>query len=169
MAEFIDQSYLLPSTPAALLEALRDPEVVARRAAGSHVLSHSVGDGDSDPHPTVEIEARTDIPLSWLPPLIQSRLPEPASVTRTERWQQADESHLTAEQSFRFTGVPARCTGRSEVHAEGSGSRLTVQLSLTVDLPLVSGLVERAVAPQIVRSLDEEAAFYAGLGEEPGS
>ena len=55
------------------------------------------------------------------------------------------------------------CQGNAVLSPTDTGSRLDADLTIQVDVPLLGGTVERAVAPRIVTALDAEAAFYDTL------
>ena len=57
--------------------------------------------------------------------------------------------------------LPAKASGSMSLDPSAAGTTLTYRIDLAVDLPFVAGLVERAVATQIRRSLRAEAAVYA--------
>jgi uncharacterized protein DUF2505 len=61
---------------------------------------------------------------------------------------------------FDIAGVPAKASGSMRLDPDAAGSMLTYRVDLQVDLPFVGGVVERAVAAQIRRSLQAEAALY---------
>ena len=64
---------------------------------------------------------------------------------------------------FEFAGLPVTCQGNAVLSPTDTGSRLDADLTIQVDVPLLGGTVERAVAPRIVTALDAEAAFYDTL------
>jgi hypothetical protein len=160
VTERIRRSYELRATVDAVLAGLADETAVRRRSEGdglgTRVLRHEAA-GDA-----VRIVVATDIPLDWLPSAITSLIGSSPTVERMEEWTRAGdgaESPLT----FEFSGLPVSCTGAAALSPVGTGSRLDADLSVTVDVPLFGGSVERAVSPRIVAALDAEAAFYDTL------
>ena len=157
MTERISRSYELRAPVDAVLAVLADEAAVRRRSEGeglgSRVLRHEVADD------AVRIVVATGIPLDWLPTAITSRLGSSPTVERMEEWTRSADG-AQSPLTFEFSGLPVRCTGSASLAPVGTGSRLDADLSVTVDVPLLGGSVERAVAPQIVAALDAEAAFY---------
>ena len=168
MTQRIRRGYDLPLDPAALVERLRDRTLVERRSAvdglGTRVAAHE---------PTaagVRIVVATDLPVDWLPAIVRGRLTADPTVERTEEWAVEGDGAATPL-TFVFAGMPVRGSGDARLVPLPTGSRLDVEVDITVDVPLVGALVEAAVAPRIVAALDAEAAFYGTLPlpASPGS
>ena len=162
MPERFGRSYHLRPPVAAVLAALSDEDAVRRRSdadgLGTRVVRHEVT-GDA-----VRILVATDIPLDWLPSAVTSRLGVSPTVERTEEWTR-DLAGAGSPLTFEFSGLPVTCEGTARLAPAGSGSRMDVDLTLRVDVPLFGGAVERAVTPRIVAALDAEAAFYDTLDD----
>ena len=162
MPERFGRSYHLRPPVAAVLAALSDEDAVRRRSdadgLGTRVVRHEVT-GDA-----VRILVATDIPLDWLPSAVTSRLGVSPTVERTEEWTR-DLADAGSPLTFEFSGLPVTCEGTARLAPAGSGSRMDVDLTLRVDVPLFGGAVERAVTPRIVAALDAEAAFYDTLDD----
>lgn len=170
MTETIHRTYPIGLSPEAFLRAIASEAVIERRAAndglGTTVVVHEILDaaGDLDGgEPQTHIVLSTDVPMSWLPPIVASRLEEVPRVVREERWARGQSGVVRSPLTFEFPGMPVTCTGEGVLRADGAGSVLDLVLRLRVDVPLVGRLVERAVAPRMVTALDAEAAFYATL------
>ena len=95
---------------------------------------------------------------------VTSRLGVSPTVERTEEWTR-DLAGAGSPLTFEFSGLPVTCEGTARLAPAGSGSRMDVDLTLRVDVPLFGGAVERAVTPRIVAALDAEAAFYDTLDD----
>lgn len=166
--ERIQRTYALPTSRDAFLSALASPDLVRRRSEavglGTQVVTHEAGPQ------SVRIVTTGEVPLDWLPGAVTARLSGTPTVERREEWVR-DGDGARSPLTFVFSGMPVTCDGDARLTpAEGDadGCRLDVELTLRIDVPLVGGLVERAVAPQVGRAFDAEAAFYRGsLGPPP--
>lgn len=161
MTQRIHRGYHVTVPPSDLLAALASPEVVRRRCAadglGTELVLHEVtADG-------IRIGVSTEIPVDWLPAVVQGRLGSTPTVDREERWA-ADGDGARSPLTFTFAGMPVRGSGSSVMARSASGTRLDMDLEITVDVPLAGGLVELAIAPRVAGALDAEAGFYATLG-----
>jgi hypothetical protein len=107
------------------------------------------------------LEARLvgELPLSWLPSVVGSRVPALPSIRRIERWRVVASDHLAGELVFEFDGVSASVGGSGAVRAATAGSRIAVDLRIAVSVPFVGGLVEQAIAGQVGPSLARELAL----------
>jgi len=169
VAERIQRTYAIPTTPDAFLAALASPDLVRRRSEavglGTEVVTHK-----ATPQ-SVRIVTSGEVPLDWLPAAVTSRLSGTPTVQRHEEWVRDGEG-ARSPLTFAFSGMPVTCAGDARLSPDSSGAetgcRLDIDLTLRVDVPLVGGLVERAVAPQVARAFDNEAAFYGGsMGQPP--
>jgi hypothetical protein len=165
MTQRIVRAYDVPLTPAALVERLRSRDVVEQRGQGGGLTTALLV---HEPTPDgVRIVVRTEIPVDWLPAVVRGRLGTDPAVERTEAWA-VDGDGAQAPLFFAFAGMPVTGSGSATLRPAPAGGRLEVQVDVSVDVPLVGGLVESAVAPRIGAALDAEAAFYATLGATAG-
>lgn len=164
MAEAIHRRYVLPMQAAAFLEVVRSRANVERRCQAEGLGTATLVDHEAHPD-GVRIEVSSEIPTSWLPSIVTSRLSGTPHVVRVEQWTTATppEEGLECPMTFSFEGLPVRCDGAAAVVSDGDGSVFTIDLELQVDVPFIGGTIERAVAPQVTPALDAEAAFYQSL------
>lgn len=165
MSETIHRCYPLALTPDALLTALASPDVVRRRSEASSLDTTVVTHEAPSPGKPGElvIVTSSDVPLTWFPPVVTSRITETPRILREERWTGDGDDGVRSPLTFDFSGMPVTCDGLAVAREDGAGSVLDVSLTMRVDVPFFGGVVERALVPQIVRALDTEAAFYATL------
>lgn len=156
MPTTLHESFPLARSVEEVVARLADRGFVdARTATNGSLRGELVGhDVDAD---TIVIRTQATVPLDWLPAAVGSRVSALPTVEREEVW-----NRPTASGSMRFdiSGVPAHASGSMRLGSAGSGSVLSYQIDLGVDLPFVGGLVEKAVAAQIRRSLQAEADLY---------
>jgi hypothetical protein len=164
VTERLQRSYELHASVDTVISGLADESVARRRSAadglGTRLLRHEVTED------AVRIVVASDIPLDWLPSAITTRIGASPRVERMEEWMRSADG-ARSPLTFAFSGLPVTCDGTARLTPVETGSRLAVELTLRVDVPLLGGAVESAVAPQIITALDAEAAFYDTLAE-PG-
>lgn len=156
MATTLNESFPLGTSVAQVLDRLADPDFVADRTAANStlrgdVVSHTV-EGDA-----IVIRTTATVPVDWLPAVVGSKVSSLPTVEREETW---SRSSASGTMRFEISGVPAHASGSMRLQPEGSGSVLTYRIDLGVNMPFVGGVVEKAVAAQIRRSLQAEAALY---------
>lgn len=119
----------------------------------------------------IEVVTESVVPSEWLPDRVRRHLPVMPTVRRTETWLVAAE-RATAVFVFDFSGMPVSASGTGEMVPDGpapaaapgagpgagGGCVVSVELEIAVAVPLVGGLVERGIAPQIGRALRRELA-----------
>lgn len=95
----------------------------------------------------------------YLPPLVTKIRHGDLRTNRRESW--APVSNGTANGTFRVTvdGAPAVIEGKLTLTPEGSGSKLHIQGTVTVDFPLFGGRIEEAIGEQLRRLNDKEDEF----------
>ena len=156
MVTTVHERFPLPASVDAVLARLADPEFVNQRTAANPGLSGTLVDHTDDGQ-TIMIRTRASVPMDWLPSAVTARVSTLPTVDREEMWARGSGA---GSMRFDIAGVPAKASGSMRLDAHGIGSMLTYRVDLQVDMPFVGGLVEKAVATQIRRSLQAEAALY---------
>lgn len=156
MPTTVTERFTLSVTPAAVLDRLADRSFVQRRIQANPTLRGALREHTDDGR-TIRIRTEATVPLDWMPTRVTGAVSALPTVERNEAW---DRGSLSGSTRFVLTGVPARASGSMRLDPATAGSTLTYRIDLTVDMPFVGGLVERAVAAQIRRSLAAEAAVY---------
>jgi hypothetical protein len=133
--------------------ALRDPDFHRARldtGGGGEVERHrATGTATAG---TVEVVVRQPVPTGQVPPAIARLLTGGLVLRRTERWQ-LRPGRCEGRVDVAVPRVPVRADGTMSVTgADGSGAHLSVDVAVTVTLPLAGALLEKAVADG-VRSL----------------
>ncbi|MDQ2781669.1 MAG: DUF2505 domain-containing protein [Actinomycetota bacterium] len=162
MAQEIHRSYALPLAPLAFFDLLHVRATIENRCAAEGLGPTTLVTYETT-EAMVRIVGSSDIPTSWLPSIVTSRLSGTPRVVREECWERDADSGLRSPFTFEFAGLPVRCEGSATVQPEGDESRLAIDLVLHVDVPFLGGTIEYAVAPQVAAALDAEAAFYRSL------
>lgn len=156
MPTTVVERFTLPVVPDVVFDRLRDRTFVERRTRANPALRGRLVEHADDGR-SIRIRTEATVPLDWLPSRVTGAVSSAPTVDREETWERGSGSG-----SMRFTidGVPAKASGSMRLDPSTAGSTLSYRIELAVDLPLVGGLVERAVATQIRRSLQAEAAVY---------
>lgn len=77
---------------------------------------------------------------------------ETTRALQREHWESPESGTLEIE----APGKPATVSGTIRLAAEGAGTRETVELDITVKVPLIGGKLEKLLADSIVAGMDAE-------------
>ena len=179
MTERVERRFEVGCRPRQVFDAAADPDMVVRRSSltgRSRLVEHVVQippgmrdtpTGSEQLHGSypahVFLQVATDIPLDWVPSALRSGLGAHPKVVRREEWELLAEDRLVGTSTFHVTDAAARGTGRTELTWTDAGGLIVAHLEVRVSLPLVGRVVERAIAPQLERGLEQEVGFYDAL------
>ncbi|MDL5155272.1 DUF2505 domain-containing protein [Actinomycetospora termitidis] len=149
MARPIQHSAVFPHPVDTVVGALTDDAYLNARLAelggkDAALVSH---EGD-------RIVLRQGVPVEFLPSVVRRFTGDDLILDRTETW---NGPH--ADVAVDVRGLPGSITGTQQVVPDGEGSRLTVDASTTVPVPMVGGKIEGVVAEQVGELLRWEADF----------
>ncbi|MBW4715814.1 DUF2505 domain-containing protein [Saccharothrix obliqua] len=131
---------------------LRD-RLAAMGGAGAALVAFTTTGG------TTSYQLRQGVPADKLPQAVRGVLGGDLVVDRAESW---TEAGFTGTVEVVLTGVPGRLDGTITLaDAPGGGSTLTLAGQVKVGVPLLGGKLEKMVAEQVARLLDEETGFTA--------
>lgn len=157
-------TWTFDDTPEAILRRCGRPEVAQARARADRNLEAEVVELATDtPDGAVLVVAMTGrIPTSWIPSKVTSSMRSAMSGTpgihRREAWYLDEDGAAYADVDFDLQGVPATTlSGSARLAPTGSGSTLTYQLDLDVEIPFFGSMIEKAVLDQVARAFDKEA------------
>lgn len=157
-------TWTFDDTPEAILRRCGRPEVAQARAQADRNLEAEVVELETDtPDGAVLVVAMTGrIPTSWIPSKVTSSMRSAMSGTpgihRREAWYLDEDGAAYADVAFDLQGVPATTlAGSARLAPTGSGSTLTYQLDLDVEIPFFGSMIEKAVLDQVARAFDKEA------------
>jgi Protein of unknown function (DUF2505) len=89
-----------------------------------------------------------------LPSFLRSGLPSGLTIRRTETWSSSGGSvHAVVD------GVPGTITGAMRLEPDSAGCVLGAQLMAEVGLPLIGGMVEKAITDGIAKLMETEYRF----------
>jgi uncharacterized protein DUF2505 len=157
-----EHSYDAPSS--ALLALWQDPEFLA--AAGARfggVGTPTVEDAGE----RVRVRSERQLPLDKVPSLVR-RFVGSGTLQQVDDWPRADPSAApsqdpgTIEGTWEVSGrMPATMSGRQSIVPEGPGCRVSVEGTISVSAPLVSGKAEEMVAREITKLIAAQQEFAA--------
>ena len=84
--------------------------------------------------------------------MCSSDLGETTRAIQREHWESTTGGTLDIE----APGKPATVSGTIRLAADGAGTRETVELDITVKVPLIGGKLEKLLADRIVAGMDAE-------------
>ncbi len=166
----------LGRSPRQILELLTDQAFVQERTAINTTLAgrlhrHVVTDDE------IVIETSAQMPAHWLPARVRAAAQVLPTITRRERWERATGSgttsfdirgvHASAEAQMSLSALPAS-PGLPGAPGSPGGARLTQTVTLTVSVPLVATLIEKALAGQVANALRAELPLYDSIPDRPG-
>lgn len=148
---------------------LANPDFARERAGASgSTTADALVDADDDGGFSVAL--RRTVPAASIPQEMRSFVGSELTVTYTEVWEPADGHSRTGTFAVDIAGTPGRAAGSldlvdravdeapDEASEVSTLSDLTVHGQVTVRVPLVGTLIERAVATAVERGLDAELA-----------
>ncbi|WP_016701066.1 DUF2505 domain-containing protein [Actinoalloteichus spitiensis] len=101
---------------------------------------------------------RHGISSRGLPAAVRSIAPNGITVERTETWRREGEGYV-GTMAARVADTPATIDATTSIRPVDGGAELRGAGQVTVRLPLVGGMVEKAVAEQVTALLDAESRF----------
>ncbi|AEV71752.1 Protein of unknown function (DUF2505) [Mycolicibacterium rhodesiae NBB3] len=109
----------------------------------------------------IDVVTTQTVLASRLPGVVQQFHRGDLSFVREEVWIPVSGGRATASVKGSITGAPARLVGDAVLTpaASGPGSRLKVNATVQVDIPLVGGKIENFIGNQLVDLLIQEQRF----------
>lgn len=118
------------------------------------LLSHDADDG------RVAYKLRQGVPAQKLPTIVQKLHSGDLMVQRRQTWTRTADG-ATGETTATVSGVPADINAKSTLKPTGAGCELVVHSTVTVNVPLVGGKIEKAIAGKVDHLLSKEDDFVA--------
>lgn len=148
----IRQVFGLP--PGDLFGLLGEPEVARRRATAvpdfnGELLALTRDDGP-DGLRGLRMAVAATMPSSWLGGMAGT-----PRLIRTENWR-AEGDGYAGDVDLLVEGLPVTCGGTTRLEPDGAGSALSMDLDLSVDVPMLGPMVEAKVADRIRAAMGAE-------------
>ena len=143
---------------------LTDPEFLRDKlrevgGPGAELVSRTEDNG------RITVVQRQAVPETVLPAVVRSFVPGDLSITRTEVWSGPTAGTIDVA----VGGAPGSASGTIAVTPDGEGALVTIRIDASVPVPLVGGMIEKAMTDNIGELGDVEHAFtLEWLGRHPG-
>lgn len=151
----ISHSHVFAAAPDAISALLADPSFASARsdAAGA---AHADAIVDGTPATGFSVSIRQSVPASSIPAEFRSFVGSQLNVRYTEVWDPATGDARTGTFAVEIVGTPGHAAGSLRLDPEGDGTRFTADGTVSVRIPLVGPMIEKAVANAVVKALREE-------------
>ena len=102
---------------------------------------------------------RQGVNREYLPTAVQKILRGDLVIERTESWRLTQAGRYEGTVTARVKDAPGRIGGGLTVDNTDEGSEFVIDGEAKVDVPLIGGKIEAAIAEQVVKLMDREARF----------
>jgi hypothetical protein len=102
---------------------------------------------------------RQGVSQKYLPGPIRGFLRGDLVIERTETWRLARPGHYDGTVTARVKDAPGSMGGALRVADITGGSEFVLDAEAKVDVPLIGGKIESAIAEQVVKLIEREARF----------
>ncbi|MED5815071.1 DUF2505 domain-containing protein [Mycolicibacterium sp. 050232] len=109
----------------------------------------------------IEVEFRQVLPRAELPPILRPVIPLDMAITRTQCFGPFEGDGATGHYEASVSHVPGRLDGRYVLSSVRAGSRLQVDSTCKVSMPLIGGKLEDMVLHTVNDVFTVEEAFTA--------
>ena len=131
-------------------------ERLADSGADNSTLDSMKVDGDGG----IDVVTTQVIRVDRLPGIVVQFHPGDLSIVREETWTPVHDGTATATVTGAIPGAPVSLSGTARlIPRESGGSRLEINTSVEVRIPLVGGKVENFIGSQLVELLIAEQRF----------
>ena len=103
----------------------------------------------------ITVVQRQAVPETVLPAVVRSFVPGDLSITRTEVWSGPTAGTIDVA----VGGAPGSASGTIAVTPDGEGALVTIRIDASVPVPLVGGMIEKAMTDNIGELGEVEHAF----------
>lgn len=145
--------------PERLAAMLADEEFHRRKVKAIGGPDSRVLAFDTDPTSgRTTVTTRQSFGPQTVPSVVRRFLRGDLVIERTERWS-LGPAQCRGEATVRVPGAPADGTASMTVRGSDGGSRLTVEITVRVAVPIVGGVIEGIAADKIRSSTEDEHRF----------
>lgn len=129
---------------------------LARIGGNNAVLLELASDAE-----TAKYTLRQGVSQQHLPAPVQRILRGDLVIERSETWRLAAPGRYEGTVAARVKDAPGSIGGALRLTGAGTGSELSIDGQAKVDVPLIGGKIESAIAEQVVKLMEREARFTA--------
>lgn len=126
----------------------------ARAGAGGGEGGEAWVDGSAETAFTVSV--RRVVPASSIPREFRSFVGGDLHVRYTEAWQAPDGDERVGTFAVEILGAPGHAAGALALTGAGASTVLVAKGDVKVQIPLIGGMVEKAVTDAVIKGLDLE-------------
>lgn len=144
-------------------------EVSALLADESFARARSEAAGAANADPIVDgtpatgfsVSIRQAVPASSIPSEFRSFVGSDLNVRYTQAWDPATSEARTGTFAAEIVGAPGHASGSLRLDRDGDITQFSADGNVSVRIPLVGPMIERAVANAVLKALREELAVAA--------
>lgn len=113
---------------------------------------------DGTPATGFSVSMRQAVPASSIPSEFRSFVGSDLNVRYTQVWDPATGDERTGTFAVEIVGAPGHASGTLRLDPEGDTTRFTARGEVSVRIPLVGPMIEKAVATAVLKTLRDELA-----------
>lgn len=139
----------------AVVEMLADESFARVRgeASGATLIDLLV---DGDASTDFRVSLRREVPTSSIPAEMRTLVGSRLVITYTEAWEPPEESERIGTFSVEVMGAPGHVAGALGLRPDGDGTEMLATGSVSVAMPLVGPMIERALVGSVTKTLESE-------------
>ena len=142
--------------PAAVFAMLTDAAFQERKCAATGALDHEVEIDEYDDGSAAIRTSRT-MPTDQVPDFVRTFVGQTLTVAQVDDWQPpAADGSRDGTAVVEIKGAPVRLAAAMTLHADGAGTRQTIDGDLKASVPLLGGRIEKAVEPALQAAIRVE-------------
>jgi len=154
MSSRLEMRHAYPAPVERMRAVLTDPEFLRDKlrevgGPGAELVSRTEDNG------RIIVVQRQAVPETALPAVVRSFVPGDLSITRTEVWSGPTAGTIDVA----VGGAPGSASGTIAVTPDGEGALVTIRIDASVPVPLVGGMIEKAMTDNIGELGEVEHAF----------
>ncbi|MFW2513098.1 DUF2505 domain-containing protein [Demequina sp. SO4-13] len=138
------------------ISALFADESFARARSDASGAAHSDAIVDGTPATGFSVSIRQSVPASSIPSEVRPFVGSELNVRFTEVWDPATAGARTGTFAVEIVGTPGHASGSLRLDPHGDITQFTVDGAVSVRVPLVGPMIEKAVATAVIKALREE-------------
>lgn len=153
----ISHSHDFHASPDAV-SALFAEESFARARSDASGADRADAIVDGTPATGFSVSIRQSMPAASIPAEFRTFVGSALDVRYTEVWDPATADARTGTFAVEIVGTPGHASGALRLDPDGDVTRFTVDGDVSVRVPLVGPMIERAIASAVVKALRDELA-----------
>ena len=132
-----------------------DPDFVRARSEGAGARNVEVV-VDGEPGANFTVAVRRTMPTASVPQEFRGLVGDSLAVRYSEAWEEPDDDMRDGTFAVEIVGVPARASGTLALVGRDAHTALSVEGVVKTTMPLLAGLIEKAIADALNSVLTSE-------------